>query len=38
LQLQNAGKTSRAFMRDTLALLIVPNTPVYEELRSTIFS
>jgi hypothetical protein len=38
LQLQNAGKTSRAFMRDTLAPLIVPNTTVYEELRSIIFA
>jgi hypothetical protein len=37
LQLQNAGKTSTAFMRDTLAPLIVPNTAVYEELYSTIF-
>jgi hypothetical protein len=37
LQLQNSGKTSKAFMRDTLAPLIVPNEAVYEELRSTIF-
>jgi hypothetical protein len=38
LQLQNAGRTSRAFMRDTLAPLIVPNTTVYEELRLIIFA
>jgi hypothetical protein len=37
LRLQNAGKTSRAFMRDTLAPLIKPNMPIYEELRTTIF-
>jgi hypothetical protein len=37
LQLQNAGKASRAVMRDTLAPLIVPNTAIYEELRSIIF-
>jgi energy-coupling factor transporter ATP-binding protein EcfA2 len=38
LQLQNSGKSSRAFMRDTLAPLIVPNTPAYEELRLIIFA
>ena len=37
LQLTNAGKTSRAFMRDTLAPLVTPDTAVYRELRSLIF-
>jgi hypothetical protein len=38
LQLKNAGRSSRAFMRDTLAPLIKPNTPVYQELREIIFA
>jgi hypothetical protein len=37
LQLQNAGRESRAFMRDTLAPLITPSTGIYDELKGTIF-
>jgi predicted ATPase len=37
LQLTNAGKTSRAFMRDALAPLVTPDTGIYRELRSVIF-
>jgi RecF/RecN/SMC N terminal domain len=37
LQLTNAGKSSKAFMRDTLAPLITAHTAVYCELRSVIF-
>jgi hypothetical protein len=37
LELKNAERESRAFMRDTLAPLITPRTAVYEELKRTIF-
>jgi predicted ATPase len=37
LRLTNAGKTSRAFMRDTLAPLVAADTAVYRDLRSVIF-
>jgi hypothetical protein len=37
LKLQNAGKTSNAFMRDTLAPLIKPKSKIYQELRAAIF-
>ena len=37
LQLTNAGKTSRAFMRDTLAPLVTADTAMYRKLRSVIF-
>jgi hypothetical protein len=37
LTLHNAGKTSRGFMRDTLAPLVTPDTNIYAELRSAIF-
>jgi predicted ATPase len=37
LSLKNAGKSSAAFMRDTLAPLITPNTKVYKELKTAIF-
>jgi ABC-type cobalamin/Fe3+-siderophores transport system ATPase subunit len=36
LELQNAGRESRAFMRDTLAPLIAPGTVIYEELKQII--
>jgi predicted ATPase len=38
LKLENAGKTTNGFMRDTLAPLIVPNTKIYQELKTAIFS
>ena len=38
LRLQNAGKTTNAFMRDTLAPLITSKTKVYAELKASIFS
>lgn len=37
LNLQQAGKKSAAFMRDTLAPLVTPETTVYRELKSAIF-
>jgi energy-coupling factor transporter ATP-binding protein EcfA2 len=37
LQLTNAGKTSRAFMRDTLAPLVTADTATYRELRLVVF-
>jgi len=37
LHLTNAGKASKAFMRDTLAPLVTGDTAVYRELRSVIF-
>lgn len=37
LGLQNAGKTTNAFMRDTLAPLVRPQMGVYAELREHIF-
>ncbi len=35
--LKAAGKASDVFMRDTLAPLIVPGSPIYEELKAIIF-
>jgi hypothetical protein len=37
LGLQNAGKTTGAFMRDVLAPLVKPGTKVYERLFADIF-
>jgi energy-coupling factor transporter ATP-binding protein EcfA2 len=37
LMLKNAGKTTGAFMRDTLAPLIGPKVKIYEELKEAIF-
>ncbi len=37
LSLKNAGKSSAAFMRDTLAPLVTPDTQVYKELKAAIF-
>jgi predicted ATPase len=37
LSLKNAGKSSSAFMRDTLAPLVTPDTKVYKELKAAIF-
>jgi hypothetical protein len=34
LSLKNAGKSSAAFMRDTLAPLVTPDTKVYKELKA----
>ncbi|MDE2837741.1 MAG: ATP-binding protein [Chloroflexota bacterium] len=36
LNLQGAGRNANAFMRDTLAPLIVPGTETYEKLRATV--
>jgi predicted ATPase len=37
LHLKDAGKSSAAFMRDTLAPLVTPDTAVYKELKTVIF-
>jgi hypothetical protein len=37
LKLRNAGSTTGAFMRDTLAPLVLPGTAIYAELRAEIF-
>lgn len=37
LQLRDAGSTSRAFIRDTLAPLVTPNTEIYKQLKEIIF-
>lgn len=37
LRLTNSGRTTGAFMRDTLAPLVQPSTQVYRELREDIF-
>jgi putative AbiEii toxin of type IV toxin-antitoxin system len=37
LSLKNAGKSSAAFMRDTLAPLVTPDTKVYKDLKAAIF-
>ena len=37
LKLTQAGNTTQAFMRDTLAPLVRPGMTVYEELRRDIF-
>lgn len=37
LALQNAGKTTNAFMRDTLAPLISPSLAVYQDLKRDVF-
>jgi predicted ATPase len=38
LQLKNAGKSTGAFMRDTLAPLVTPETEIYRELKAVIFA
>ena len=37
LALQNAGNTSSAFLRDTIAPLIKPDMTVYQQLKADIF-
>lgn len=38
LKLENAGKASSAFMRDTLAPLMTSQTKIYQELKAAIFA